>query len=48
MAGKLALKVISPPTDFKEHYKLVPWIVVIEPSSENGLTKTSIIDLFQV
>lgn len=48
MVGKLALKVIAPLTDFKEHYKLVPWMVVIEPSSENGLTKTSVIDLFQV
>lgn len=48
MVGKLALKVIAPLTDFKEHYKLVPWMVIVEPNSENGLTKTSVIDLFQV
>jgi len=48
MVGKLALKVIAPLTDFKEHYKHVPWMVIIEPNSENGLTKTSAIDLFQI
>ncbi len=48
MVGKLALKVIAPLTDFKEHYRAVPWMVVLEPNTENGLTKTSAIDLFQV
>lgn len=48
MVGKLALKVIAPITDFKEHYRDVPWMVVIEPNKENGLQKTSTIDLFQV
>ncbi len=46
--GKLALKVIAPLTDFKEPYRAVPWMVIIEPSKENGLKKTSVIDLFQV
>jgi mRNA interferase MazF len=46
--GKLALKIVAPLTDFKEHYKLVPWIVVIEPNDINGLSKTSTIDIFQV
>ncbi len=46
--GKLALKVIAPITDFKEHYALVPWMVTIEPTKENGLNKKSAIDLFQV
>jgi len=48
MVGKLALKVIAPLTDFKEHYRVVPWMVVIEPNSQNGLKKISTIDLFQV
>lgn len=48
MVGKLALKVIAPLTDFKEHYALVPWMVTIEPNSINGLSKKSSIDLFQV
>jgi len=48
MIGKLALKIIAPLTDFKEHYTLVPWMVTIEPNVENGLSKKSSIDLFQV
>lgn len=48
MIGKLALKVIAPITDFKEHYRAVPWMVIIEPNSNNGLNKISSIDLFQV
>ena len=46
--GKLPLKVIAPLTDFKEHYRAVPWMVILEPTKENGLKKTSVIDLFQV
>ena len=46
--GKLALKVIAPLTDFKEHYRVIPWMVVLEPDLKNGLKKTSSIDLFQV
>ncbi len=46
--GKLALKVIAPLTDYKAHYALIPWMVTIEPTSENGLKKRSTIDLFQV
>ena len=46
--GKLALKLIAPLTDFKEHYALVPWMVTIEATKENGLNKKSSIDLFQV
>ena len=46
--GKLALKIIAPITDFKEHYALVPWMVSIEPTKETGLSKKSTIDLFQV
>ena len=46
--GKLALKVIAPLTDFKEHYRVIPWMVVVEPNLKNGLKKTSSIDLFQV
>jgi mRNA interferase MazF len=48
MVGKLALKVIAPLTDYKENYRNVPWMVIIEPNIENGLTKISAIDLFQV
>jgi len=46
--GKLPLKVIAPLTDFKEHYRVIPWMVIVEPNSKNGLKKISAIDLFQV
>ena len=46
--GKLPLKVIAPITDLKEHYRMIPWMVVLEPTTENGLQKPSAIDLFQV
>lgn len=46
--GKLPLKVIAPLTDFKEHYRVIPWMVIVEPNSRNGLKKISAIDLFQV
>ena len=46
--GKLPLKVIAPITDFKDHYKEVPWMVQLNPSLENGLKKVSSIDLFQI
>ena len=48
MIGKLALKIIAPLTDFKEHYALVPWMVTVELDAINGLSKKSSIDLFQV
>lgn len=46
--GKLPLKVIAPITEFKDHYALVPWMVTIDAARENGLSKRSSIDLFQV
>ena len=46
--GKLALKIIAPLTDFKTHYDVVPWMVTVEATKSNGLSKKSSIDLFQV
>ncbi len=46
--GVLPLKVVAPLTDFKERYRTVPWMVVVEPDAENNLTKLSVVDLFQV
>jgi mRNA interferase MazF len=46
--GKLPLKVIIPLTDWKNHYEIAPWMVKIEPSEENGLSKTSSADCFQI
>ena len=46
--GKLPLKIIVPLTDWKETYAIAPWMVRILPDEENGLTKPSSADCFQV
>lgn len=46
--GRLPLKIIVPVTDWKEKYKIAPWMVKIEPDDENGLQKTSTADCFQI
>jgi mRNA interferase MazF len=46
--GVLPLKVIVPITDWKESFTIRPWMVRIEPNSENGLVKLSAADTFQI
>jgi len=46
--GKLPLKIIAPITDWKEHYSIASWMIAICPSIQNGLTKKSSIDCFQI
>ena len=46
--GKLPLKIIVPVTDWKDRYYAAPWMVKIVPGKENGLSKTSSIDCFQI
>ena len=46
--GKLPLKIIVPITDWKEHYQDYPWMIKILPSEQNGLTKESAVDCFQI
>ena len=46
--GKLPLKIIVPLTEWKDRYNVAPWMVKIEVSKENGLSKTSSIDCFQI
>ena len=46
--GKLPLKLIAPVTDWKPHFELNPWQVRVEPDDNNGLTKTSAIDVLQL
>jgi len=48
LVGVLALKIILPITDWKEHYAEVGWMVKLEPNMENGLSKVSAADAFQV
>jgi mRNA interferase MazF len=40
--------VIVPITDWKDRYNIAPWMVKIEPSAGNGLSKTSSVDCFQI
>lgn len=46
--GILPLKVIVPVTDWKERYAARPWMVRLESTIGNGLTKTSAVDTFQI
>ncbi len=46
--GKLPLRVVVPITDWKDRYNIAPWMVKIEPSVINGLSKTSSADCFQI
>jgi len=46
--GKLPLRIIVPITDWKEKYSIAPWMIKIDPSISNGLTKTSTADCFQI
>jgi mRNA interferase MazF len=46
--GKLPLKIIVPVTDWKDRYNIAPWMVKLEANVQNGLTKLSAADCFQV
>ena len=46
--GKLPLKIIVLITDWKDRYDIAPWMTKIEPDKENGLTKVSSADSFQI
>ena len=46
--GTLRLKVIAPITVWNDVFDSVVWMVKVEPNSNNGLSKRSAIDTFQV
>jgi mRNA interferase MazF len=46
--GKLPLKTIVPITNYKPNYANYPWMIKIEPSIINGVSKVSAIDCFQI
>jgi len=46
--GILPLKIIVPITDWKDRYAQAPWMVRLELTPENGLSKTAAADAFQV
>lgn len=46
--GILPLRVIVPLTDWKERYEIAGWMVKILPDIQNGLSKLSAADAFQI
>ena len=46
--ARLPLKIIVPLTEWKEAFKDAPWHVLVEPTSENGLSKKSSADTYQI
>lgn len=46
--GKLPLKIIVPITDWKTQFASYPWMVRLEHNNQNGLSKISAADTFQV
>jgi mRNA interferase MazF len=46
--GKLRLKIVVPITEWKPRYVKYPWFVRLLPTRNNGLTKDSGADTFQV
>lgn len=46
--GRLPLKTIVPITNWSENYLDYPWMLKIDDAADNGLTKTSAIDCFQI
>ena len=45
--GKLPLRIVVPFTEWKDRYQQADWMVKVEVSKENGLSKTSAADAFQ-
>ena len=46
--GILRLKVVVPITGWNEVFVQIPWMIQIEPTQENNLSKSSAVDTFQV
>lgn len=46
--GKLPLRIVVPLTDWKSRYEAYPWFTALTPSRQNGLSKSSGADGFQI
>ena len=46
--GRLPLRVVAPITNWKAHYRVVPWMVELPDDEQTGLDKHSSADCFQV
>jgi mRNA interferase MazF len=48
LVGILPLKVIVPFTEWKDRYAQAPWMVRVDSSEQNGLSKSSAADALQI
>ncbi len=48
LVGILPLKVIVPFTEWKDRYAQAPWMVRVDSSEQNGLSKPSAADALQI
>ena len=46
--GILPLRVVVPLTDWKERYQQAAWMIWVSPDAQNGLSKASAADTFQI
>ena len=46
--GILPLKIVVPISEWKDNFSKAPWHILIEPTDNNGLSKKSTADTFQV
>ena len=46
--GKLPLKTVVPVTNWSKSFSNYPWMLKIVPNEQNGLSKVSAIDCFQI
>jgi len=46
--GKLPLKTVVPITEWKDSYKEYPWMIKVEKTNQNNLSKISAVDCFQI
>jgi len=46
--GRLRLRIVIPITDWDDRFGAYPWMVSLDPHVENGLSKRSAADAFQV
>ena len=46
--GILPLKTVVPITEWSSQYSSYPWMIKIENNIQNGLSKTSAVDCFQI
>jgi mRNA interferase MazF len=44
----LPLRLVAPITGWQDHFKDKWWLVPLEPTKQNGLTKTSVVDTLQL